>query len=110
MKKPSLDSMVGIWEGQLVSDSAWTPPIFRFRYYFKIKPRKKLLKMIIFLVVSLRELQLKRKGRSVEMYDVTGNFHDEMRRVNDTLIIGKYYSTPNQFLQWLPKDYFYSCR
>ena len=26
MKKPTLDSMVGIWEGQLVSDSAWTEP------------------------------------------------------------------------------------
>ena len=35
MKKPTLESMVGIWEGQLVSDSTWTDPVFRFRYYFE---------------------------------------------------------------------------
>ena len=34
MKKPTFDSMVGIWEGQLISDSGWTDPVFRFQYYF----------------------------------------------------------------------------
>jgi hypothetical protein len=33
MKKPTLESMIGILEGQLVSDFAWTEPAFRFRYY-----------------------------------------------------------------------------
>jgi hypothetical protein len=33
MKKPRLDAIVGIWEGQLVSDSTWTDPVFRFLFY-----------------------------------------------------------------------------
>ena len=42
------------------------------------------------------------KEDHLEMYDVTGNFHDELGPVNDNILIGKYYSTPNQLLQWLP--------
>ena len=33
-KKPTLDSMVGIWTGKLVSDSGWSDTVFRFRYHF----------------------------------------------------------------------------
>ena len=46
---------------------------------------------------------LTEKEDVVEMNDVTGNFHDEMRGISDTLIIGKYYSTPNHVLSWLPE-------
>ena len=41
MKKPTLQSMVGIWEGQLVSDSTWSEPVFRFKYYFDKKTEAK---------------------------------------------------------------------
>jgi hypothetical protein len=34
MKKPSLAAMVGIWQGELIPDSSWTYPVFRFQYYF----------------------------------------------------------------------------
>ena len=38
------------------------------------------------------------------MQDVTGVFHDEIRKVNDNIIIGKYYSQTTQVLQWLPRE------
>ena len=102
MKKPTLESMVGIWEGQLVSDSAWTPPIFRFRYLFKDKAKKELTNDYLFGGLLSGTATISEKEDHVEMYDVTGNFHDELRQVNDNTLIGKYYSTPNQVLQWLP--------
>ena len=102
MKKPALESMVGIWEGQLVSDSAWTPPIFRFRYYFEDKAKKELKNDYLFGGLLSGTAAISEKEDHVEMYDVTGNFHDELRKVNDNILIGKYYSTPNQLLQWLP--------
>ena len=42
MKKPALQSMLGMWEGQLVSDSTWSDVVFRFKYYFDDKDQKKL--------------------------------------------------------------------
>jgi hypothetical protein len=39
----------------------------------------------------------------LEMYDVTGNFHDKLREVNEDIIIGKYYSLPNFVFNWLPE-------
>lgn len=42
MKKTALQSMIGIWEGQLVSDSTWSDVVFRFKYYFDEKDQKSL--------------------------------------------------------------------
>lgn len=103
MKKPTLQSMVGIWEGQLVSDSAWTPTMFRFRYYFKDKDNKELRNDYMFGGLLSGTATLSEKEDRIEMYDVTGNFHDELRQVNDNILIGKYYSTPNHVLSWLPE-------
>jgi hypothetical protein len=33
-RKPTLQSMVGMWDGRLVSDSTWSGPVFKFKYYF----------------------------------------------------------------------------
>jgi len=101
MKKPTLDTMVGVWEGQLVSDSAWTEPVFRFRYYFDDK--KALKNDYLFGRVIAGTARVEEKEDHLEMYDVTGNFHDELRQVNDDIIIGKYYSSPNFAFSWLPE-------
>lgn len=100
MKKPTLESMVGIWKGQLVSDSAWTEPIFRFRYYFDDK--KKLKNDYLFGRLLTGTATIEEKEDHLEMYDVTGNFHDELRQVNDDTIIGMYYSSPHFLFSWLP--------
>jgi hypothetical protein len=101
MKKPTLKSMVGIWEGQLVSDSAWTEPVFRFRYYFD--DNKKLKNDYLFGRTLAGTASVEEKEDHLEMYDVTGNFHDELRQVNEDVIIGKYYSSPNFVFNWLPE-------
>jgi hypothetical protein len=104
MKKPSLDSMLGFWEGRLVSDSAWSPPVFRFKFYYDNGQNQKVLKNdYVFGNLLTGTALLTEKEDFVEMNDVTGNFHDEMRSISDNLIIGKYYSTPNHVLRWLPE-------
>jgi hypothetical protein len=47
--------------------------------------------------------RVEEKDDHLEMYDVTGNFHDELRQVNEDIIIGKYYSSPNFVFSWLPE-------
>lgn len=101
MKEPTLESMVGIWEGQLVSDSSWTDPVFRFRYYFD--DNKKLKNDYSFGRVLAGTASVEEKEDHLEMYDATGNFHDELRQVNQDIIIGKYYSSPNFVFRWLPQ-------
>src|SRR5918995_6400881 len=91
MKKPSLNTMEGIWEGQLVSDSTWTDPIFRFRYYFDSR-RKVLKNDYLFGGVLAGTATVYDKEDHLEMQDVTGVFHDEIRQINENIMIGKYYS------------------
>jgi hypothetical protein len=104
MKKPTLESMVGIWKGQLVSDSAWTEPIFRFRYYLD---DKKILKNDYEFGFGHQVLTgtatVEEKEDHLEMYDETERFHDELRQVNEDTIIGKYYSSPSSLFSWLPE-------
>ena len=103
MKKPSLNTMEGIWEGQLVSDSTWTDPIFRFRYYFDSR-RKVLKNDYLFGGVLAGTATVYDKEDHLEMQDVTGVFHDEIRQINENIMIGKYYSQPQHVLRWLPRD------
>jgi choline dehydrogenase-like flavoprotein len=101
MKKPSLDTIVGIWEGQLVSDSTWTDPVFRFRYYFD--QGKKILKNdYLFGGTLAGTAVVTEKDDHIEMQDATGIFHDELRQVNGNVMIGKYYSESNFLFRWLP--------
>lgn len=100
MKKPTLGSMVGIWEGQLVSDSAWSPPVFRFRYYIENGTLKN---DYLFGGTLAGTAVVQEKEEHMEMQDVTGVFHDEIRQVNDNIMIGKYYSEPNNVYRWLPE-------
>lgn len=99
MKKPSLDSMVGIWEGYLVSDSAWSTPVFRFRYHYDGGVLKN---DYIFGNILSGTAIVTEKEDHVEMNDITGTFHDEIRQVNDDILIGKYYSESNQILRLVP--------
>jgi choline dehydrogenase-like flavoprotein len=101
MKKPTLQSMVGVWEGQLVSDSTWSDIVFRFKYYFD-KDEKTLKNDYIFSNVLAGTAIVNDKEDHVEMQDATGGiFHDEIRQVNDNILIGKYYSERNYLLGWL---------
>ena len=106
VKKPSLQSMVGIWTGRLVSDSGWSDNVFRFRYYFDSdnKGEKGLKNDYVFGNVLAGTAQVIDKKDHIEMQDVTGGlFHDEIRSVNDNLLIGKYYSRDSFILGWLPQ-------
>jgi choline dehydrogenase-like flavoprotein len=105
MQKPSLESMLGIWTGRLISDSKWSDPVFRFRYYFDTnnKTDKSLKNDYVFGNILTGTAQVSDKEDHVEMQDATGGlFHDEIRRVNDNILIGKYYSRESFILGWLP--------
>ena len=105
MKKPSLDAMVGIWEGQLVSDSTWTEPIFRFRYYFEGNTTGRILKNnYLFNNLLAGTAIVEEKEDHLEMHDETKIFHDELRQVTDSILIGKYYSETNFAVGWLPSE------
>jgi hypothetical protein len=103
MKKPALESMIGIWEGRLVSDSTWSEPIFKFKYYFD-EDNKTLKNDYVFGNILAGTAIVNEKEDHVEMQDVTtGTFHDEIRQINDNILIGKYYSARNQLFRWLPR-------
>jgi choline dehydrogenase-like flavoprotein len=106
MKKPSLDSMVGVWKGRLVSDSMWSDPVFWFRYYFDkdSEGNKSLKNDYVFGNVLAGTAQVIDKEDHVEMHDATGGlFHDELRSVKGNILIGKYYSRESLILGWLPQ-------
>jgi hypothetical protein len=94
--------MVGIWQGQLISDSNWTDPVFRFRYYFgdgnNILKNEYLFGGLVAGTATVNE-----KEDHLEMIDTTSVFHDEIRQVNDNIMIGKYYSETNFLFRWLPQ-------
>jgi len=113
MKKPTLQSMVGIWQGRLVSDSTWSDPVFRFKYYFDsgkedggtmtTSSSSTLKNDYLFGDVIAGTAVVNDKEDHVEMQDETGGvFHDEIRQVNDDILIGKYYSQQNFLIRWLP--------
>lgn len=106
VEKPSLQSMVGIWTGRLVSDSGWSNNVFRFRYYFDHDNKNggSMRNDYVFGNVLAGTAEVTDKGDHVEMQDATGGiFHDEIRRVNDNILIGKYYSRESFILGWLPQ-------
>lgn len=113
MKKPTLQSMVGIWEGRLVSDSTWSDPVFRFKYYFDSGKHEERSTTIssptlkndyLFGNIIAGTAIVSEKEDHVEMQDETGGiFHDEIRQINDDILIGKYYSQQNFLFRWLPQ-------
>jgi choline dehydrogenase-like flavoprotein len=113
MKKPTLQSMVGIWEGRLVSDSTWSDPVFRFKYYFDSGKHEERSTTIssptlkndyLFGNIIAGTAIVSEKEVHVEMQDETGGiFHDEIRQINDDILIGKYYSQQNFLFRWLPQ-------
>lgn len=72
MKKPNVDAIIGIWEGQLVSDSPWSDPIFQFRYYFGDLNRKTLKNDYVFGNTLAGTADVIDKGDRLEMQDATG--------------------------------------
>jgi len=104
MEKPNLESMVGIWEGKLVSDSALSPVVFRFRFFFD---NGKLKNHYLFGNTLSGTAILTEKSDHVRMDDETEIFHDEIRKVNDDILIGRYFSPTNEILQYLPRDFLF---
>jgi choline dehydrogenase-like flavoprotein len=105
MKKPSMESMIGIWEGQLVSDSTWTDPVFRFRIYFENNTTGRILKNdYLFNKTLAGTATVEEKEDHLEMHDETKIFHDELRQIDDNMVIGKYYSETKFALGWLPSE------
>jgi hypothetical protein len=103
MKKPAFKSMIGMWEGRLVSDSTWSDPIFKFKYHFD-KDNRTLKNDYIFGNILAGTATVNDKEDHVEMQDATaGSFHDEIRQINDNILIGKYYSDRNHLFRWLPQ-------
>lgn len=99
-KTPRPETTLGIWDGQLVSDSAWTAPVFRFRYYLDGETLKN---DYVFGGTLAGTAVVSQRADHLEMRDVTGSFHDELRQVDENTMIGKYYSDPNTLFQWLPE-------
>jgi hypothetical protein len=97
--KPSFATMVGIWEGQLVSDSAWSPALFRFRYYLDGGSLKC---DYVFGNTLAGTAKVTDHGDHLEMHDATGAFHDELREVTPDVMIGKYYAPPSELARWVP--------
>ena len=103
MTRPLLESMVGVWDGYLVSDSSWSPPVFRFRYFFD--DDGKLKNHYIFGNILTGVAEVHDKGDHVRMDDETaGLFHDEIRQINKDILIGKYFSQPNELFNLIPTD------
>jgi hypothetical protein len=98
--------MAGVWTGRLISDSMWSDPVFRFKYYFDTdsKGSKYLKNDYVFGNALTGTARVFDKEDHVEMQDATGGiFHDEIRSVNDNILIGKYYSKESFILGWLPQ-------
>jgi len=103
MRKPTLDQVVGIWEGHLVSDSTLTDPVFRFRYYFdqteKVLKNEYLLGGLLAGVAIVHE-----KGDCLQMQDISGVFSSDIRQVKGNIMIGKHYSETKYALRWLTPE------
>ncbi|HEV8360754.1 MAG TPA: GMC family oxidoreductase [Candidatus Thermoplasmatota archaeon] len=97
--KPAFATLVGIWEGQLVSDAAWSPPLFRFRYYMDGSALKC---DYVFGNTLAGTARVTDHADHLEMHDATGAFHDELRQVNADVMIGKYYAPPTELARWVP--------
>jgi len=99
MKKPTLDLMVGVWDGYLISDSAWTPSTFRLRFYMENGVLKD---DYIFGNRFSGAAEVIEKADHIEMHDVTGSFHDEIRKINENILIGKYYAPASELFKYIP--------
>ena len=103
MTKPlQQKNIVGIWEGRLVSDSALSPPLFTFRYYFDQNDGV-LKNDYLFGGILSGTAIVHEKDDHYEMTDVTQTFHDELKSINEDLLIGKYCSEANQIFDWMPQ-------
>lgn len=88
-RKPSLDEVLGRWEGRLISDSSHSPVMFRFRYY---KDQQGQLKCDYnFAGVLPGVSSVRFTPETMLMFDFTGQlFHDQIRMVRDDFMVGKY--------------------
>lgn len=102
MEKPKLEDMVGVWDGYLVSDSSWSPPVFRFKYFFDSEG--KLKNHYTFGRILTGVATIKDNPDHVRMDDEFELFHDEIRQVNKDILIGKYISPSNELLNLIPTN------
>jgi choline dehydrogenase-like flavoprotein len=87
-RKPDFEEVVGKWEGRLISDSAHSPVLFRFKY-FKDHGEPKC--DYNFAGALPGTSTIKFTPETMEMFDFTGQlFHDEIRMVRKDFMVGRY--------------------
>lgn len=101
MQKPTLETMIGVWDGRLVSDSTWSDPLFRFRFSFDDDGQLK--NDYLFARTLAGTAAVSEREDHLRMDDLTQRFHDEIRQVNEDIMIGKYSSEASFLFQWLPE-------
>ncbi len=89
-RKPTTDEVLGKWEGRFVSDSAVSPPMFRFTY---VVNNGVLSCEYNFGAVLPGTSRTKFTKDMMDMFDFTGTLmHDEIRMVQEGFMVGKYVS------------------
>jgi choline dehydrogenase-like flavoprotein len=87
-KKPNFEEVVGKWEGRLISDSAHSPVMFRFKYY---KDQGQPKCDYNFAGALPGTSTIKFTPETMLMFDFTGQlFHDEIRMVRRDFMVGRY--------------------
>ncbi len=87
-RKPRTDEVLGVWEGRLISDSALSPVLFRFRYY---KDNQELKCKYIFGGFLPGTSNVRFSEEQMLMFDFTGGLlRDEIMMVRKDCMLGKY--------------------
>ncbi len=87
-RRPDEDEVLGKWEGRLISDSAHSPVMFRFRYY---NDQGQLKCDYNFAGAIPGTSTIKFTPQTMLMFDFTGQlFHDEIRMVRKDFMVGRY--------------------
>ncbi len=86
---PSADQIIGRWNGRLVSDGALTPIVQAFTYTRDNLGKLQMEYTFGGLLRGISSVVL--TSEEMKMYDYT-NWHDEVKIVNDSFMIGKWCS------------------
>jgi hypothetical protein len=102
-RKPDLAEVLGVWEGRLISNSALSPVMFRFRYY--MDPQSRLKCRYVFGNFLPGTSRIKFSEKELSMFDFTGGlFRDEIRLVRKDVMLGKYVSIQDPIFKLFEKS------
>jgi len=87
-RSPDFEEVLGKWEGRLISDSAHSPVLFRFRYY-RDQGQPKCDYNFAGALPGTSTIKI--TAQTMQMFDFTGQlFHDEIRMVRKDFMVGRY--------------------